>query len=512
MKKLWQFRGGLKLPGFKSMSADAQIRDVPLAECIVLPLQQHIGQYAEPVVAVGDYVFKGQLLAEANGFVSAAVHASTSGEVIDISPQSIPHTSNMKEPCITIRPDNEDTWDPDIQPNTRPNDLDGGKLRELIRHAGIVGLGGAVFPSAVKLKPTRIIDTLVINGVECEPYISCDDALMRTHSEDILRGCLTVKRIINAPECIIAIEDNKPAAVESMQQALERFTQAEVPDVKSISIVAVPTKFPAGGEKQLIKVLTGREVPQSGLPFEVGVVCINVGTTYAIYEAVYHNRPLTSRIVTVTGDAVKCPGNYKVPLGTPVRHLMQIAGVDTAANDTFIIGGPMMGQQLSNPDVPVVKAANCILVNAPKEISKPVMPCIRCASCAQTCPMGLLPQQLYWFSRSKQLDKMEQYHLADCIECGCCNAVCPSNIPLVHYFRFAKSEIKRQEFNEKMASQSRVRIEAREARLERIKQEQEARKAARRAARQKKKRATDNSAEKPAVSEKESSPPTQATG
>ena len=507
MKKLWRFRGGIKLPGFKSLSCDAGLQTLPLPDRIVLPLQQHIGAHAEPIVAPGDHVMKGQMIAEAASFVSAPVHASTSGTIVEISPQPLPHTSNIKEMCIVIEADGKDEWHPEIQPNPHPEKLDESQLRDIIRNAGIVGLGGAVFPSAVKLKPTRVIDTLVINGVECEPYISCDDVLMRERSEAILRGSLIVKRIIKAPACQIAIEDNKPKAIAAMQAALDKFIEADVTDSKSISIVAVPTKFPAGGEKQLIKVLTGKEVPQGGLPFEIGVVCINVGTTSAIYDAVYQNRPLISRIVTITGDAVKNPGNYDVRLGTPIQNLFDAAGLHDTANGDFIIGGPMMGHRLRNSEVPIVKGANCILVNAPQPQQRPTMPCIRCASCANACPMGLMPQQLYWFSRSKQFDKMEHYHLADCIECGCCNAVCPSSIPLVHYFRFAKSAIRKQVESEKMASQSRIRTEAREARLERIKQEQEARKAARKAARQKSKRPAPSQAADTTAS----SPDTQAT-
>lgn len=487
VRKLFRFRGGVHLSGFKRLSSEQAIRPVDLPERIVIPLRQHIGAPAEPVVSVGQQVLKGQLLATTKQFVSAAVHASTSGTVVEIGHHVLPHTAGLTEPCIIIAPDGQERWDTAIAPQLRPETLSAEEIRERIRGAGIVGLGGAVFPSSVKLKPTRRIDTLLINGAECEPYITCDDALMRARADSILRGCLLLKRLLDAPECIVAIEDNKPAALQILRDTLERFVAAEVSDAKSIEVVAIPTLFPAGGEKQLIKVVSGKEVPPRGLPYEVGVVCLNVGTTAAVYDAIYDGKPLISRVVTVTGPNVPRPGNYQVLIGTPIRHVLRGAGVEDLSDKALIMGGPMMGQQLQDVDAPVVKATNCLLIDERQESRLPVMPCIRCGACAQACPMQLLPQQLYWHGRAKNLEKLEHYHLADCIECGCCAVVCPAQIPLVHYFRFAKSAIKERDFKRDLANQSRIRNEARQARLERIKQEQEARKAAKRAARQRKK-------------------------
>ncbi len=492
MKKLWQFKGGLKLAGFKSLSSSTAIRKVAIPKQIILPLRQHIGEVAVPVVKIGDKVLKGQLIANSNSFISAPVHASSSGIVIKIDNHIIPHHSGITETCIVIETDGLDKWHPDIQSNDHPETFTANELRARIREAGIVGLGGAVFPSAVKLKPTRTIDTLVINGVECEPYITCDDTLMRIRSEAIISGILILLKILQPVECIIAIEDNKPEAIKIMKDSLKAFIKTGIGSVNSIKVVAVPTVFPTGGEKQLIKVLTGKEIPQFGLPYEVGIVCINVGTTAAIYDALYIGMPLISRLVTVTGPEIKSPGNFEVLIGTPVENILAAAGGVQSSNHKLIMGGPMMGVLLPSTKVPLVKACNCILVETTIDDSIPeVMPCIRCGACARVCPMKLLPQQLYWHSRSKAFNKLEHYNLSDCIECGCCSIVCPSKIPLVHYFRYAKTEKNESEVKAKFADFSRVRTQVRDARLERIKQELEERKAKRKADRKKKKEASE---------------------
>jgi len=493
MKKLWRFRGGVKLPGFKTLSNSASIRQSLIPGVVTIPLRQHIGETAEPVVKVGDHVYKGQLIATSGNFISAPVHASTSGSVIAIDKHTVPHKSGIAEVCVVIETDGADQWHPDIEPCTHPNNLSADELRTRIREAGIVGLGGAVFPSAAKLKPTRPIDTLVINGVECEPYITCDDVLMRSRPEDIIRGILLLRRLVDPAECIIAVEDNKPEAIKALNDAIKKLKIAGVGSVNTIHVVAIPTVYPAGSEKQLIKVLTGKEVPQQGLPYEVGIVCLNVGTTAATYDAIYDGKPLVSRLVSITGPQIKHPANYNVLLGTPVAHLLEDAGVRHVDDTKLIMGGPMMGHDLPHAQVPVVKATNCILAEkaAPLE-NIASMPCIRCGACATACPIGLLPQQLYWHSRGKDFDKLEHYNLPDCIECGCCAVVCPSHIPLVHYFRYAKTEKAAHELKLKLADQARLRTQEREARLERVKKEQEERKARRKAARLKKKAATAN--------------------
>lgn len=487
MRRLWLFPGGIRLPGFKQLSNREAVRPLPLPDRLYIPLRQHIGAEARPVVKPGDRVDKGQLLAEATSFVSAPVHASTSGVVVDIGEQTVPHPSGIAEDCIVIDADAEDRWHPDLKPLADIESASPAQLRDAIREAGIVGLGGAVFPSAAKLKPPRSIDTLIINGVECEPYITCDDLLMRSRAEAVLRGVLLLRRILSARECILAVEDNKPEATQQLRHALDALTAVGESGADSIELVNIPTVFPAGGEKQLIKVLTGREVPADGLPYELGVVCLNVGTTAAVYDAVHLGRPLVSRIVTVTGSGVKHPGNYKVPLGTPIQALLDEVGCVDGETE-LIMGGPMMGQRLPGSQAMVVKGSNCILVNKPVPQTA-AMPCIRCGSCADACPMKLLPQQLYWHARGRTFDKLERYQLDSCIECGCCNLVCPSHIPLVSYFRYAKAEIAEQAFKRQRAEESRRRTEARQQRLERMKREQEERKARRKAARAKPKKA-----------------------
>ncbi len=498
MKKLWRFNGGIKLPGFKSLSNKSGIQPLDLPKLLVLPLRQHIGEPAEPVVSVGDYVFKGQLIATPSTYISAPIHASSSGTVMAIEKHVVPHQSGIAEPCIIIETDGKDEWDPAIRYESQPELLANAELLSRIRLAGIVGLGGAVFPSAAKLKPPRVIDTLIINGVECEPYITCDDVLMRSRPEDIIQGILLLRRLIQPTECIIAIEDNKPEAAKILNATLEEFRKNGIGSVNTISVVSVPTIFPAGGEKQLIKVLTGKEVAQQGLPYEVGVVCLNVGTTAAIYDAVVHGKPLLSRIVTVTGEQIKQPANYEVLIGTPVENLIRAAGGVKSENYKLIMGGPMMGQLLPDSKVPVTKATNCVLANNKIEEHKNVMPCIRCGSCATVCPMNLLPQQLYWYSRAKNFDHLAHYNLADCIECGCCSVVCPSSIPLVHYFRFAKTELREHTDKKHFADMSRVRTQAREERLARIKMEQEERKAKRKAARKRGKQSASPEQNSPA--------------
>jgi len=483
MRRLWNFPGGIRLPGFKQLSNSEAIRNLPVPERVYLPLRQHIGAEAKPVVAVGERVKKGQLLAEATSFVSAPVHASISGMVIDIGEHTMPHPSGITEDCIVIESDGEDHWYSALAPLADIDNATPAQLRDAIREAGIVGLGGAVFPSAAKLKPPRSIETLIINGVECEPYITCDDLLMRSSAEVVLRGCLLLQRILNAGQCILAVEDNKPEAMKKLRFALDIMINADEPGVKAIELVGIPTVFPAGGEKQLIKVLTGQEVPSGGLPYELGVVCLNVGTTAAVHDAILLGRPLVSRIVTVTGSGIKSPGNYRVPLGTPIHVLLDAAG-GAEGEAELIMGGPMMGQRLTTSQAMVVKGTNCILVNKP-ELQTMQMPCIRCGRCANACPMKLLPQQLYWHARGKTFDKLKRYQLDSCIECGCCNLVCPSHIPLVSYFRYAKTEIADQTFKHKRSEESRLRSEIRQERLERIKREAEERKARRKAARSK---------------------------
>lgn len=467
--RLWSFRGGIHPDQHKSESTTAPIEKARLPARLVLPLHQHIGQPAEPLFSPGDHVLKGQMIARANGYVSAPVHAPTSGTLIDIGDYPIPHPSGLFAPCMVIESDGEDRWI-EHQPVEGYQDLEPSALRNVIREAGIVGLGGAGFPSYIKLNPgnRNTVEILVLNGVECEPYITCDDMLMRERAAEVAGGMQIVRHALQAERCIIAIEDNKPHAWEAMRRATS--------DMDGVSVVKVPTLYPQGSEKQLVKVLTGKEVPANGLCINIGVVNVNVGTAAAVYRAIAHGEPLISRIVTVTGGAVGTGRNLEVLLGTPANELIAQCGGDQANIERLIMGGPMMGFALHRLDLPVIKTTNCLLAAEARELTanRPVMPCIRCGACAEACPVNLLPQQLYWHAKYRDLEKVQQYNLFDCIECGCCSYVCPSNIPLVQYYRYAKGDIWTQEREKEKATIARRRHEARQARTEREKMEREA--------------------------------------
>lgn len=476
---LGSFPGGLKLRGHKKRSTQTPIRKTPLTKQLILPLQQHIGAAAMPIVEVGDHVLKGQRIAKADGHVSVCLHAPSSGTVVAIDEQPIPHPSGLNAPCITIETDGEDRW-VERHPVTNFREMSPHEIRQIIRDAGIVGLGGAGFPSFIKLNPGvhHTVDTLLLNGAECEPYISCDDTLMRERADGIIDGIEIMQHALRAREVIIAIEDNKAQAISAMELAL-----AARPHMENTRVVVIPTRYPTGGEKQLIQVVTGQEVPSNGLPIDIGIVCHNMGTAYAVGRAINHGEPLISRIVTVTGTDVTHAGNFETLFGTPISELLSFAETKRQPDEPFILGGPMMGFNLSGDNLPVTKTANCILVGVEDAAPKTdALPCIRCGDCASVCPASLLPQQLYWHSRAKDFEQTQDYNLFDCIECGCCDYVCPSKIPLVSYFRFAKTEIMNQERERQKSDLARERFETRQARLEREQREKEERQRQRKAA------------------------------
>ena len=474
MRKIWDIPGGIHPPENKTQSLGQGIAALPLPDILVLPLGQHAGAPAKPLVAVGDRVLKGQLLAEPGGFISAALHAPTSGTVSAIEDRAIPHPSGMSARCVILTPDGRDEWCPHhgVADYRAASPV---ALLGLIRDAGIAGLGGAGFPSAVKLGPKQPIDTLIINGTECEPYIA-DDILMQERAAAIIEGVAILAHILGNPATIlVGVEDNKPRAFEALEAAAQG---------SAIEVVEFPTKYPSGGEKQLIQILTGKEVPSGKLPADLGIVCQNVGTTYAIQRAIVHGEPLISRITTVTGKACGRNGNYEVMLGTPIRHLLAHNGFDQHRCARLIMGGPMMGFALPDIDVPVVKTTNCILAASHEEFPQPppAQACIRCGLCAEACPASLLPQQLYWYAQAENFERLEAHNLFDCIECGACAYVCPSNIPLVQYYRAAKGEIRKQEAEKKKADHARERFEFHKARLERAEAEKAAKREARRLA------------------------------
>lgn len=476
----WSFHGGLHLPGHKEMSTHKAVGKPFIPSRLVVPLQQHIGEPSELIVEKGDKVLKGQVMARANGYLSVPTHAPTSGTVVEILEQAVPHPSGLSETCIILKPDGEDRWMDLPKPSTNYQDLNPSALRNRIRESGIVGLGGAGFPSFIKLNPgaRTAVDVLILNGAECEPYITCDDMLMREHPDRVIEGMEIMRHSLQARQCIIGIEDNKPESYEALMAAVKQTGHDH------IEIRQVPTKYPAGGEKQLIKTLTGKEVPSNGLPLDIGIVCHNVGTAASIYDAIFESRPLISRIVTVTGEGIKEPGNHEVLIGTPIDELIEHCGGYNENAERLIMGGPMMGFTLHSDTVPTIKTSNCILVSSKAEVSQshPAMPCIRCGACAESCPAELLPQQLYWYAHAKDFDKIQDYHLFDCIECGCCAYVCPSHIPLVQYYRYAKTEIWEQEREKAKSDKARQRHEFRLERIEREKREREERMAKKKAA------------------------------
>ena len=464
LQRLFNFKGGVKPQTNKAPSVQAPIGLAPVPSRLFVPLHQSIGGVPNPLVEVGERVLKGQVIGGADGWVSAAVHAPTSGVVLAIEDHVAAHPSGLPTLTVVIEADGRDEWM--VRTPVDHRSLAPERVREILRDAGVVGLGGAVFPSHAKLTAAKAVamEELVINGAECEPFMTCDDLLMRERAEEIVRGSTIFRDLLGARRVLIGIEDNKPEAVAAMQEAVRRLAM-------DYQVIAVPTRYPAGGAKQLIRVLTGKEVPASKRSTELGVQCFNVATVYTAYRALAHGEPVISRIVTLTGN-VEQPRNWEVRLGTSLRDLVAL-GQPKADTRSYLMGGPMMGFEVPSLDAPVVKATNCLIAGSPALFppSPPEMPCIRCGACADACPHELQPFELYWFSRARNFGKTQEYHIFDCIECGCCSYVCPSHIPLVQYFRFAKSEIWAREREKNAADAAKARFELRNARDEREKAE-----------------------------------------
>lgn len=457
--QLWDFPGGVFPAERKTLSNQTPIAKLPLPQRLFVTVKQHIGVEGHLIVEVGQKVLKGQALTKSMNPFAVPIHAPTSGEVVAIQKHVSAHPSGLPEMTVEIISDEQDKWTqlhPLVDYQKQP------KIQVLaaICDAGISGMGGAGFPTHIKSSPKKNVEFLVINGIECEPYITSDDRLMREHAWQIRQGIDVLCHLLNPKHVLIGIENNKPEAIEAMQVACR-----ENPNYR---ICEVPTKYPAGGEKQLIQVLTNREVPANGLPIDVGVIMHNVGTCFAIADAIFAGKPLISRVVTVTGEAIQKPSNVWALIGSPVAHLLDHSEYKQTLQKqaNIIMGGPMMGFSLSNTMVPVVKTTNCILAPTDNEIAgNNEQPCIRCGACADVCPASLLPQQLFWHAKAKELDKVQDYNLFDCIECGACAYVCPSEIPLVHYYRIAKSEIRVEQEEKQKADKARERFEKREARL-----------------------------------------------
>ncbi|MDM8545617.1 electron transport complex subunit RsxC [Candidatus Venteria ishoeyi] len=475
---LWKFHGGVHLEKCANLT-HTQIVPAALPEKLTVPLSQHLGEPATPIVQVGDKVLKGQVIAQclecSEDTVTARIHAPTSGVITGIAALPVPHPSALSAPCIIIEPDGKEQWIT-LNPVKTCVNLTSEELRRTIAQSGIVGLGGAGFPSHLKINPGDI-QTLILNGAECEPYITCDDCLMRERAEQVVIGTRILAHALGGVKrCIIAIEDNKPEAIAAIKAVLDSDDGKYQISTEQLDVISVPARYPMGGERQLIRVLTGHALPRSNLPRDFGIVVHNVGTAAAIYQAVKIGKPLISRVVTITGDGVNTRQNMEVLLGTPMSDLLAQCDVKTDVSG-LIMGGPMMGLALPSASLPIIKTTNCLIASAQTAIDTvtPAMPCIRCGACEQVCPAELLPQQLYWYAKANDFDKVQRYNLFECIECGCCAYVCPSQIPLVQYYRYAKAAVRTRDAEKLQAERARERFEFRSFRLEREKAERKAR-------------------------------------
>jgi len=430
---LKSFLGGIHPNGNKKYTEEMAIETMPLPSRVIIPMRQHIGAPCTPVVQVGDVVKKGQILARSDSFVSSPIHASISGKVTAI--QSAPHTSGIDCTSVIIESDGADEWEEGLLCERDYKNLTKAEIMDIIKAAGIVGMGGATFPTHIKLSPgeDKKIDTFILNAAECEPYLTADYRMMLEYQERIVTGVLIAMKVLGVEKAIIGIEDNKPEAVKSMQQA---FSQT------AVKVAALPTKYPQGAEKMLIKVLTGREVPQGMLPGDVGVVVQNVGTVVAICDAVEKGIPLIERVTTISGDAVKEPKNLLIRIGTTFQEAFDVCGGFDKTPEKIIMGGPMMGFAQSTLEVPVIKGVSGILALSESAVNHDEQsPCIRCGRCVEACPMGLIPSMLSILGERDKFEKAkEEYGLMNCIECGSCVYTCPAKRNIVQYIRLLKAQ------------------------------------------------------------------------
>lgn len=446
------FHGGVHPDDAKALSRGCEIVPMPLPGEVVLPIRQHIGAPAKIIVEKGQQVKKGQMVAESGGFVSAPVHASISGTVKAVEPRLTP--SGVKVPSVVIESDGLDEWAEGLDTPRDISDLTPDQLKTMVRDAGLVGMGGAAFPTHVKLSPPadKPIDTVILNGVECEPFATCDHRLMLENPEYIIGGLSIIMKILGCSRAFIGIEKNKPDAIKIMKQAAKSIPGVKVADLQ--------VKYPQGGEKQLIYAVTRRKVPAGGLPMDVKCVVQNVGTAAAVYEAVALGRPLIQRVVTVTGEGVRKPVNVMARLGDSFARLIETAGGYAEDAAKLIMGGPMMGISQFTDEVPVIKGTSCILVLGDGNAQSPEeYPCISCARCVDVCPMNLLPTAMATHVEFERWDDLRAYGATDCIECGCCTYICPSRRRIVERIKFGKArlaEIRAREQARKKAAEEKA--------------------------------------------------------
>jgi electron transport complex protein RnfC len=443
------FRGGIHPPESKAFTVERRILSGPVPQQVTIMLSQHIGAPCQALVKKGDAVAPGQKIGDTDAFVSAPVHSPVKGKVKEVSLQ--PHAVQARSMGIVIEVDPEDSPRqepcPDLfQPDFDETQYEPGKIRDSVREAGLVGMGGAGFPTRVKIEPNPRIpkDTIIVNGCECEPYITCDYRVMMEWTHQVLAGIKLVRRASECPNVLIGIEDNKPRAIKAMTEAL-----AQTRNNEGITVVPVKTKYPQGGERQLIKAVTGKDVPTGGIPPMIGVLVINVATAAAVAEAVVCERPLTHRVVTVSGESVAEPGNFYVPLGLPVHELIEFCGSVTQSSAKVVMGGPMMGFSIADLNAPLTKTSGAITVLTKDQIGKAKFqhrqtPCIRCGRCLDACPENLNPTKIAHAVKYKALDVARNFYINACIECGCCSYVCPANIELTGYIRTGKMYLAKQ--------------------------------------------------------------------
>lgn len=438
------FKGGIHPPHNKHYTEKLPLVTAEMPKTVVIPLQQHIGAPCEPAVNVGDQVKLGQMIGEPKGFVSAPVHSSVSGKVVAIEKRNHPGGGSVLS--VVIENDGMDILDESVKPKGALDHLTAADIKNIMRDAGLVGMGGATFPVQVKFSPPpdKPIDTVILNGAECEPYLTSDHRLMVEDSGSVIFGLKAMMKAAGVDKGYIAIESNKPDALKAVFDAAQ--------GDESIEVISLKTKYPQGAEKQLIKACTGREVPSGGLPMDCGVIVNNVGTAAALADAIMTGMPLVKRVVTVTGSGVKEPKNLVVRIGTLFSDVIEQCGGLAEDTGKVIQGGPMMGIAQYTLDVPVIKGTSGILVLREKDLElKPVSPCIKCARCVDACPIGLLPTKLEAFAEKGMLQEADEYHVTDCIECGSCSFICPAKRPLVERIRLAKAQVMAEKRKAKQA-------------------------------------------------------------